>query len=196
MHNHLLSISIIVVLVAVVGLAPVSAQVGNNLRRPAAVLQYELEIPQHERLLRTRTAEDAEPKPFVSDGCSGGLSLGWAFFSSTFPALAEKHGSHPPWEGCCLAHDRLYHKASSTAESPEQSFEARLAADNELRRCVIETAALRRTELARAYGLTAAQVERLYNAIAEVMYNAVRLGGAPCSGLPWRWGFGWPNCSR
>ena len=34
----------------------------------------------------------------------------------------------------------------------------------------------------------------LYAAIAELMYRAVRIGGIPCSGLPWRWGYGWPEC--
>jgi len=32
--------------------------------------------------------------------------------------------------------------------------------------------------------------------IAEIMYRAVRLGGAPCTTLPWRWGFGWPKCEK
>jgi hypothetical protein len=196
MRNHLLSFSSIVVLVALVDLASVSAQEENDQRSPAAVLQYDIEMPQHERLLRTRTAEDAVLAPFISDGCSGGLSSGWAFFSSTFPALAEIHGSHPPWEDCCLAHDRLYHEGGSSAASAKQSFEARLAADNELHLCVIKTAALRRAELARSYGLAGRQVEQLYIAIADVIYKAVRLGGAPCSGLPWRWGFGWAHCSR
>jgi hypothetical protein len=181
-------------LVPVVATAFVCAQPVNAQTNPAAAFQYEIEIHQHERLVRTRAAEGAELAPFVSDGCSGGLSSGWVFFSSTFPALAEKHGSHPPWESCCVAHDRLYHAAGPASASAEQSFEARLAADGELRLCVIETATLRRTELAREYGLSARQVDLLYNAIAAVMFRAVRLGGGPCSGLPWRWGFGWPPC--
>jgi hypothetical protein len=168
----------------------------NAQTNPAAALQYEIEFPQHERLVRTRMAEGAKLAPFVSDGCSGGLSSGWSFFSATFPALTEKHGNQPPWESCCLAHDRLYHAAGFANGDAEQSFEARLAADVELRLCVIETAALRRKELAAEYGLSGRQVDLIYNAIAAVMYRAVRLGGGPCSGLPWRWGFGWPACAR
>jgi len=189
-------LSIFIALVPVVATAFMCAQSANAQTNPAAAFQYEIEIHQHERLIRTRTAEGAELAPFVSDGCSGGLSSGWGFFSSTFPALAEKHGSHPPWENCCVAHDRLYHAAGPANASAKQSFEARLAADGELRLCVIETAALRRTELASEYGLSARQVDLLYNAIAAVMFRAVRLGGGPCSGLPWRWGFGWPACGR
>jgi hypothetical protein len=34
----------------------------------------------------------------------------------------------------------------------------------------------------------------IYQGIADLMYRAVRLGGIPCSGLPWRWGYGWPAC--
>ena len=37
-------------------------------------------------------------------------------------------------------------------------------------------------------------VETLYAANAELMYSAVRIGGIPCSALPWRWGYGWPEC--
>ena len=30
---------------------------------------------------------------------------------------------------------------------------------------------------------------------ADMMYRAVRIGGGPCTGLPWRWGNGWPGCN-
>jgi len=39
------------------------------------------------------------------------------------------------------------------------------------------------------------QVMSLYESIAESMYTAVRLGGMPCTGLAWRWGYGWPACN-
>jgi len=191
---HLLSI--FGAFLAAAGPAQVSAQPAIGQRSPAAALQYEIEIPKHERLVRIRAAEGAELVPFVSDDCSGGLSSGWSFFSSAFPAMAAKHGSHPPWESCCVAHDRLYHSAGLPDADADQSFDARLAADEELRLCVIETGASRQGDLAKEYGLSGRQVELIYNAIAEVMYRAVRIGGAPCSGLPWRWGFGWPDCGR
>ena len=31
-------------------------------------------------------------------------------------------------------------------------------------------------------------------AIADLMYRAVRIGGVPCTGLPWPWDYGWPEC--
>jgi hypothetical protein len=52
----------------------------------------------------------------------------------------------------------------------------------------------RRPALAAAYGLNPNQVTQLYRTIADIMYRAVRLGGGPCTGLSWRWGFGWPQC--
>jgi hypothetical protein len=39
-------------------------------------------------------------------------------------------------------------------------------------------------------------VDEAYAAIADAIFAAVRLGGAPCSGLSWRWGYGFPNCLR
>jgi hypothetical protein len=44
------------------------------------------------------------------------------------------------------------------------------------------------------YGLSGQEVETLYAAIAALMYRAVRVGGMLCTGLPWRWGYGWPEC--
>ena len=44
------------------------------------------------------------------------------------------------------------------------------------------------------YGLRRDEVTLLYRGIADVMYRAVRLGGTTCTRLPWRWGFGWPDC--
>jgi hypothetical protein len=183
-------------ILAVLGQPLALAQTADVKRSPSEALQYEIEVRQHERLIRTRTADGAELAPFVSDGCSGGLSSGWSFFSATFPTLTEKHGTHPPWESCCVAHDRLYHAGGAADANAGQGYSARLVADKELRLCVIEIGRVRQPELMAEYGLGGQQVSRLYNAVAEVMYRAVRLGGAPCSGLPWRWGFGWPACDR
>lgn len=66
-------------------------------------------------------------------------------------------------------------------------------ADLFLQACVRVTGKARAAELRAEYGLTEAQVESLYASIATVMYRAVRVGGMPCSGLPWRWGYGWPD---
>lgn len=157
-------------------------------------LEFKIEIGQHERLIKRRTAKGTTIAPFKTDGCSGGLSIGWAFISTTVPAIARRHGDRPPWEHCCIAHDRAYHRGGAPTGDAKASFEARHAADEALRQCVIKTGLDRQDELGATYGLSHDAIRRLYRSIADVMYRAVRLGGIPCSGLSWRWGFGWPQC--
>ena len=78
--------------------------------------------------------------------------------------------------------------------TPDESFEARKDADLTLKACVIETGIERAPKLVKEYKLSTEQVSLLYETVANLMYRAVRLGGIPCSGLPWRWGYGWPEC--
>lgn len=90
--------------------APAFAKEDTEAPTPSRNLEYKLEIGQHERLIKTRNSVGVGLAPFVSDGCSGGLSLGWALVSKEFPIVAQYHGDKPPWESCCLAHDqRLPH---------------------------------------------------------------------------------------
>jgi hypothetical protein len=157
-------------------------------------LEYTIELNRHERLIKARTARDATLTAFASDGCSGGLSAGWKLFSSAVPAIAKRSGDRPPWENCCVAHDRVYHTGGPPKVDATISFEARRTADEELRQCVIRVGEERLQTLMAEYGLTADQASLAYRTIADLMYRAVRIGGAPCTGLPWRWGFGWPAC--
>ena len=143
-------------------------------------------------MVEIRHTAGAALTAFVSDGCSGGLSAVWASTSAAIPELARTHGTRPPWENCCVAHDRAYHAGGPL--DAEASFLARLSADETLRQCVINIGLDRTEELAAAYGINHEQVGRLYKSIAALMYRAVRLGGAPCTTLTWRWGFGWPPC--
>lgn len=132
------------------------------------------EIWAHERLMAARAG--ATPTAFTSDGCSGGMSEVWRGVAGQFPALAARIGPVPPWEPCCIAHDRAYFDAGDT-RTAEASYEARRMADDALRSCV------------------AAQGEGTeQQAVADAMYLAVRVGGGPCSGLSWRWGYGLPRC--
>lgn len=157
-------------------------------------LERRLEMAQHEQLLRLRKAYPDRLAEFSSDGCSGGLSAGWSYLVSVIPTAGETHGDYPPWEACCIDHDRRYHiGGGKTADAP-QSFDARKQADLALRSCVLATGQRRAPELTEAYGLSAEQIQALYLSIAALMYRAVRIGGVPCSGLPWRWGYGWPDC--
>jgi hypothetical protein len=131
--------------------------------------------------------------PFETDGCSGGMSWSWRFVAEVLPDFAAAQGAEPPWEACCVAHDRAYHDAGGTTEA-EASHAARLAADEALRACVSAPAAADVAALAARYDVPADRVLAAHDFIAISMFNAVRLGGGPCSGLPWRWGYGYPGC--
>jgi hypothetical protein len=157
-------------------------------------LEWKLEKELHEKLVARKQLADSDLSPFATDGCSGGLSVGWGYLSENIEHIREIHGDKPPWESCCVVHDRAYHQAGPRAATSEMSFAARREADSLLRACVIETGAERAPELSLQYELSEENIELLYQVIADLMYRAVRLGGVPCSGLPWRWGYGWPSC--
>jgi hypothetical protein len=156
-------------------------------------LQQTFELPAHRGLMDKIESVGGALAPFTTDGCSGGLSSTWSVVADIFPGFAEAHEGLPPWEDCCVAHDRQYHHAGA-ASTPESSFGARLEADETLRACVVSGGAARLSDLATRYEVTEDQVRLAYNAIGDAMFNAVRFGGAPCSGLSWRWGYGYPNC--
>jgi hypothetical protein len=131
---------------------------------------------------------------FTTDGCSGGLSVGWNDFSARAGFFRDRHGTQPPWESCCVEHDRAYHSGGGAGLTALGSFSLREQADDELRACVLDTATERSEQLIAEYGLNDKQVAEIYETIAASMHLAVRLGGMPCTGLSWRWGYGWPNC--
>jgi hypothetical protein len=157
-------------------------------------VERQLESGAHEKLLVRISEREAIMNEFTTDGCSGGLSAGWENLSAQVPGIADQHGDRPPWENCCVVHDVAYHQGGATSASASDSFDERKRADLELLSCVAATSAARSDELQQQYGLNEQQVTILYQSIAELMYRAVRLGGVPCSGQPWRWGYGWPQC--
>ncbi len=159
-------------------------------------IERSLELDRHERLIARIAESDAEQSRFTTDGCSGGLSAGWEKLADKFPEFAERHGGLPPWQECCVIHDRVYHSGSAGTISASDSFERRKQADLDLKSCVIQTGMQRSAELVKIYGLTESQVSDFYVAISELMYRAVRLGGIPCTDHPWRWGYGWPVCRQ
>ena len=108
--------------------------------------------------------------------------------------VGELFEEHPPWENCCVIHDRAYHNAGGT-DSAEESYDARLAADDALHACVAAHGDLYADEYADRYDMEPDQIRSIHAITADAMYGAVRFGGGPCSGLPWRWGFGYPGCS-
>ncbi len=165
-----------------------------GLACPAAAqdLMRNVEMPAHRALIEMRDRSDLAP--FETDGCSGGLSSSWRMVADTFPKFGAFYEEHPPWEYCCVAHDRAYHNAGG-ALRPEDSFDARLSADETLRACVKDHGEAHAGEYAIRYDMTPDQIRSVHSITGEAMYLAVRFGGGPCSGLPWRWGYGYPGCS-
>lgn len=156
-------------------------------------LVEQAELLAHERLERVRAKPGVLISPFTTDGCSGGLSATWDMVARLFPEFREIHMEDPPWEYCCVEHDRAYHQGGGDP-APSASFDARLAADEILQICVRAVGETRRAHLKQQYGLSDARIDQAYDLISASMFDAVRLGGGPCSGLPWRWGYGWPHC--
>jgi hypothetical protein len=153
-----------------------------------------MELALHQQLQDQIKLTGGVPTGFTTDGCSGGLSVGWNNFSKQAGFFRERHGAQPPWESCCVEHDHAYHFGGGVGLTSSESFTAREQADAELRACVLATATERGDQLLAEYGLDDEQVAGLYETIAASMHLAVRLGGMPCTGLSWRWGYGWPDC--
>lgn len=151
------------------------------------------EMPAHRSLLALIQAPGTELAPFETDGCSGGMSWSWRIVADLFPDFEVSQGAHPPWESCCVTHDRAYHNAGEVMEALD-SYSARLVADTALKQCVADPGAVEIDRVATLYNVPRERAIFAYDLIADAMYNAVRFGGGPCSGLPWRWGYGYPGC--
>ena len=152
-----------------------------------------LELAGHRALQRMIAEAGSGPNDFTTDGCSGGLSASWRVVADTFPDFANAHGGIPPWEACCVTHDRAYH-AGGYETSPEAGFADRATADDALRACVVDSGEAELPDIAARYDATEEEVRSAYRTISEAMYLAARFGGGPCSGLPWRWGYGSDQC--
>lgn len=171
-----------------------AASEGDSPDNAMDLLERQLELGRHGELLARMAMPGSTLAAFTTDGCSGGLSAGWEYLAEHIDTVREQHGVLPAWEHCCVAHDRLYHTGAAIDANAEESFAARKRADQALQACVIATGQTRAAQLSIEYNLSTDSILTLYAAIAELMYRAVRIGGVPCSGLPWRWGYGWPEC--
>ncbi|AXI45582.1 hypothetical protein C1J03_05750 [Sulfitobacter sp. SK012] len=174
-------------------LAGISAAQATAQDTETTAFRRAVEMPSQRALEKVQRDPETELGPFTTDGCSGGISGGWSIASIRFPSFAEAHMENPPWEDCCVTHDQSYHSAGGDLGA-EASFEARLLADNKLMMCVRNSQAERENALYLLYGMSPEDVDFAYDAIAKAMFLSVRFGGSPCSGLPWRWGYGYPGC--
>jgi hypothetical protein len=167
---------------------------GSSDFSPIDALERQLEMGRHEQLVILKSHDDSALTEFTTDGCSGGLSVGWEYLAGKIQQFQARHGTRPAWESCCTEHDQEYHSGGSGQATASESFDARKEADLALKACVLKTGVERSPELVTNYDLSAREVEILYTTVAELMYRSVRIGGMPCTGLPWRWGYGWPQC--
>ncbi len=129
--------------------------------------------------------------PFTSDGCSGNVSAGWKqviqLLSETSEEFSRTYANAEsiPFESACIAHDQSYHLGNG-------GYVGRLRADMKLRTDIIEYAITNVSTIKERTGLTTdEQVIFLYEILAEAVYRGVRLGGAPCTGMPYAWGYGY-----
>jgi hypothetical protein len=187
-------ISILFVLFILFALRDTSTESVSTLLSNADALERQLELKYHAKLQALKSNPQNILTEFTTDGCSGGLSVGWEFLAGKVQNFQEKHGTEPAWQSCCEIHDLAYHAGGLQDATAAMSFEARRKADLDLKACVIETGIRRSPELTKQYNISATELKHLYNGIANMMYGAVRLGGMPCTNLPWRWGYGWPEC--
>jgi len=160
----------------------------ETVNHALARVERELEDWRHELLAEVQSV--AKINTFTSDGCSGGMSDGWQHLARVIPVFKNKFGDKPPWEECCVEHDRAYWQGITI-----NGFETRLKADQSLRQCVIEFGKLHSEAYSREFNLDKIVIETNFTVTAELMYRAVRVGGQPCTVFPWRWGYGWPACA-
>jgi hypothetical protein len=173
-------------IILLIALTPGGLLAQNPLEDAAEALENQ----QMSRLAAQQNRPGVSIDAFHSDGCSGGMSQAWSYLSDTLPEFVRYAGDKPPWEHCCVEHDRHYWRGET-----QDGYHRRQQADAQLRACVQLTGAQQSDEIAAALGLPQQDIVEVIDLTGELMYQAVRIGGIPCSGFPWRWGHGWPPCS-
>jgi hypothetical protein len=167
-------------------LIPSSLSAQNPLEEIVEVIESQQML----RLAAQQSRHDVIINKFKSDGCSGGMSSAWSYLADTVPKFTDYVGNEPPWEHCCVAHDRQYWRGVS-----DDGYAMREQSDTQLRQCVQLIGESHSKQISAELGLAEQDIIELINLTSDLMYQAVRIGGAPCTGLPWRWGHGWPPCS-
>lgn len=168
----------------------------QTAERPRVVVtpQPAWKIAPYERLRRSYLASGRKLSRFWSDGCSAGLSPGWRMAALANPFLARNATGGPPFEHCCVEHDRVYHSAARDYPSPQASIRARALADDALRRCVRRSGLEVKRKIEATTGVSASATALSYGFLGEVMQGAVTAAGGPCTGASWRWGNGSAQC--
>ena len=170
-------------------LSPDMVTAAETLDNGIEQIERELEVSRYQTLAQVQADPHNHLAAFTSDGCSGGLSDGWRFLAKTLPAFKHKFGDKPPYESCCVEHDRAYWQGET-----DNGFEKRQRADRALQQCIVAFGKAHRDEFAHEFALSPKAIENNFSIVAALMYRAVRVGGRPCTPFAWRWGYGWPLC--
>jgi hypothetical protein len=146
-----------------------------------------------ERLERTK--QTYELQPFMSDGCSGNVSSNWRTVVSELSQISDSFANNyryvgdVPFEKACVEHDLTYYTGKG-------GYVGRLQADNKLRSDIIDYGTNNSSTIQSRTGLKSTEeAVFLYEVIAEAVYRGVRVGGAPCTGKSYAWGYGYYNGS-
>jgi len=128
---------------------------------------------------------------FSTDGCSGNVSKNWQtvvrHMSQTSESFAQmlEGAESIPFEYACVEHDKVYHPG-------EGGYVGRLQADLQLRSEIISYGIENAETIQTRAGLkTPEEAIFLFELLADAIYRGVRLGGAPCTGEPYAWGYGY-----
>jgi len=122
--------------------------VGLIAQNPLDAVTESFEREQMTRLAAQQKRPGIHIAAFRSDGCSGGMSQSWGFLADTLPKFADYAGTQPPWEHCCVAHDRDYWQGET-----KNGFNKREQSDAQLRTCVNATGEQRGAEIAQTLSL-------------------------------------------
>jgi hypothetical protein len=162
-----------------------------SAQNPLEEIVEAIESRQMLRLAAQQSRHDVTINRFKSDECGGGMSSAWSYLADTVPKFTDYVGNEPPWEHCCVTHDRQYWRGVS-----DDGYAMREQSDTQLRQCVQLSGKSHSKQISAELGLAEQDIAELINLTSDLMHQAVRIGGAPCTGLPWRWGHGWPPCSE
>jgi len=99
--------------------------------------------------------------PFIPENSDGCTVLSWPYNKLT--------GRQLPFRHCCVVHDEAYWYGGTKKQRKD--------ADLLLMNCVAKHGRSKFGDVA-------------YWILSRVMYVAVRIGGSPKIGVPWRWEFG------
>ena len=116
------------------------------------------ELQRLERLAVIQAERHNKLADFVTDGCSGGMSEGWETFARYFPSFELYFGDKPPWESCCVEHDRRYWRGEV-----EDGYVKRMQADKALKNCVSNTGRKMNESLSKKLGVAPENIIKVFD---------------------------------